>query len=117
ATCARCPETTRLVEAVPGMRTAFFSLLAPGKSIPPHRGPWRGILRYHLGLLVPEPRGRCGIRIGDRVVHWREGESLLFDDSYEHEVWNDTGGWRAVLVLDVLRPLAPPFDAWNARLV
>jgi len=117
ATCARAPETTRLVESVPGMRSAFFSLLAPGKRIPPHRGPWRGVVRYHLALRVPEPRERCALRVGPHVVYWREGEGVLFDDSVEHEVWNETDGWRAVLVLDVVRPLAPPFDVLNAWLV
>ena len=117
ATCARCPETARLVEQVPGMRTAFFSVLAPGKRIPAHRGPWRGVLRYHLGLVVPEPSERCTIRVGTHLLNWHEGESLLFDDAVEHEVWNDTAGWRVALVLDVLRPLAPPFDRINARIV
>jgi len=54
ANCARCPETTQLVESIPGMKTAFFSILAPGKHIPPHRGPYKGVMRYHLGLKVPE---------------------------------------------------------------
>lgn len=111
--CARCPETTRLVEAVPGMKTAFFSILAPGKHIPAHRGPFKGVIRYHLGLLVPEPAERCRIRVGTEIRHWREGKSLVFDDTYEHEVWNDTGGRRAVLFLDVVRPLRFPASTFN----
>jgi len=115
--CRRCPETTRLVEAVPGMKTAFLSILAPGKHIPAHRGPFKGVIRYHLGLLVPEPAERCRIRVGDEVRHWREGESLLFDDTYEHEVWNDTAGRRAVLFLDVVRPLRFPASTFNALIL
>ena len=111
--CRRCPETTRLVEAVPGMKTAFFSILAPGKHIPPHRGPFKGVIRYHLGLLVPEPAERCRIRVGTEIRHWREGQSLVFDDTYEHEVWNDTAGRRAVLFLDVVRPLRFPANTFN----
>ena len=115
--CARCPETTRLVEQVPGMTTAFFSILAPGKHIPAHRGPYKGVLRYHLGLKVPEPREQCRIRVGDEVRHWEEGVSLIFDDTYDHEVWNDTGGERAILFLDVLRPLPPRYDLFNRSII
>ena len=115
--CARCPKTTQLVESVPGMRTAFFSILAPGKHIPAHRGPYKGVLRYHLGLKVPEPAMRCRIRVNDEYAHWREGESLLFDDTYDHEVWNDTDGERAVLFMDVVRPLAEPWDTINQGII
>lgn len=113
ANCARCPRTTELIEQVPGMTTAFFSILAPGKHIPAHRGPYKGVLRYHLGLKVPEPAEKCRIRVGDRIEHWNEGESLAFDDTYDHEVWNETGGERAILFLDVKRPLPEPLSSMN----
>jgi beta-hydroxylase len=116
ANCRRCPETTRLVEAVPGMQTAMFSILAPGKHIPPHDGPYKGVLRYHLGLLVPEPEERVGIRVGGREAHWTEGESLVFDDTFEHSAWNDTDSTRVVLFLDVVRELREPMKTVN-RLV
>jgi len=111
--CERCPETTGLVEGVPGMKTAFFSILAPGKHIPAHRGPYKGMMRYHLALRVPEPRERCRIRVGQEVAHWEEGKSLLFDDTYDHEVWNDTDGVRVVLFLDVERPMRFPASLVN----
>jgi aspartyl/asparaginyl beta-hydroxylase (cupin superfamily) len=117
ANCARCPETARLVEAVPGMTTAMFSILAPGKHIPPHDGPYKGVLRVHLGLVVPEPVDRCGIRVGGEVAHWREGASLVFDDTYTHEAWNDTDGTRVVLFLDVIRELRPPLSTLNRWLI
>jgi beta-hydroxylase len=113
ANCARCPETTRLVEAVPGMCTAMFSILSPGKHIPEHTGPYKGVIRYHLGLRVPEPRGACRIRVGDEIRSWEEGRSMIFDDTYEHQVWNDTDGIRAVLFLDVVRPLRFPMNVVN----
>lgn len=111
--CARCPRTTELIEQVPGMTTAFFSILSPGKHIPPHRGPYKGVLRYHLGLKVPDPAEKCRIRVADEIVHWEEGDSMVFDDTYNHEVWNETNGERAILFLDVKRPLRQPLAAVN----
>lgn len=105
ANCARCPETTRLLEEIPGMTTGFFSILYPGKHIPEHRGLYRGFLRYHLGVKIPEPASSCGIRVGEETAHWEEGKSLMFDDTYPHEAWNRTDGIRVVLFVDVIRPL------------
>ncbi len=113
ANCARCPETTRLVKAVPGMYTAFFSILAPGKHIPLHRGPYNGLLRAHLGMIVPEPAERCRIEVGGETRHWQTGKVMVFDDTYKHQVWNDTDGTRVVLFLDVCRPLKWPGSLLN----
>ncbi len=115
--CARCPETTRLIDRIPGMQTAMFSILAPRKRIPPHDGPYKGVLRYHLGLLVPEPEEQVGIKVGGQVAHWHEGKSLVFDDTFEHEVWNDTDETRVVLFLDVVRPLREPMRTVNAIVI
>jgi aspartyl/asparaginyl beta-hydroxylase (cupin superfamily) len=115
--CARCPQTAQLLEGVPGLTTAFFSILSPGKYIGEHRGPWRGVLRYHLALAVPEPGSAAGIRVGGEVAHWVEGHSLLFDDGYPHEAWNDTEGVRVVLFVDVLRPLRPAAARVNRALI
>lgn len=104
--CARCPITSRIVASIPGMQTAFFSILAPRARIAPHRGPHAGLLRYHLGLVVPSVDDRCGIRVHDQILRWRVGRSLVFDDTYEHEAWNETDGVRAVLFVDFERPLA-----------
>ncbi len=114
ANCARCPQTARLVASVPGMKTAMFSILAPGKHIPDHCGPYKGVVRYHLGIKVPRDRENCRIRIGGEFATWGEGESLCFDDTYEHEVWNDTDEERVVLFLDVVRPMRWPMRAVNA---
>jgi beta-hydroxylase len=115
--CARCPETARLLEQVPGMTTAFFSILSPHKHIPDHRGPYKGVLRYHLALMVPEPRDACRIRVDDEYANWEEGRSLLFDDSYDHEAWNDSDGVRVVLFMDVVRPLRAPVKQLNAFVI
>ncbi len=111
--CRRCPQTHRLLRQVPGLVHAMFSILAPGKHIPAHRGAYGGLIDCHLGLLVPQPAEQCRIRVGDEHRHWREGKLLAFDDSHEHEVWNDTTGPRAVLLMYVVRPLPFPLDRIN----
>ena len=117
ANCRRCPKTAALLDSIPGLVTGFFSILAPGKHIPPHRGPWRGVLRYHLALKVPEPASASGIRVGGEEAHWEQGKSLLFDDGYTHEAWNGADDVRVVLFCDVLRPLRPPADQANRALI
>lgn len=102
--CALCPDTARILEQIPGLRSAWFSILAPGYRIPPHLGPTRAVVRCHLGLRVPADNDNCWIRVDREVRHWREGECLIFDDTFEHEVRNDTDESRAVLFIDVDRP-------------
>jgi aspartyl/asparaginyl beta-hydroxylase (cupin superfamily) len=109
----RCPETMRLLAAIPGCTTAFFSILSPHKHIPPHRGAWAGVLRLHLALMVPEPPEQCRIRIADQLHTWQEGRCLVFDDTYNHQVWNDTDGYRVVLFVDFERPLRWPLRSLN----
>ena len=112
AFCARCPRTTALLDRIPGLFEAFFSILEGGKSIPAHEGPYRGYLRYHLGLVVPE-KDPPSIRLKDQVYTWKEGESVLFDDSWDHEVYNKAGSDRVVLIVDVRRPMPLPLAAVN----
>jgi ornithine lipid ester-linked acyl 2-hydroxylase len=99
--CARCPRTTQLVEAIPGMTTAGFSCLHPGTHILPHRGYTHDVLRCHLGLLVPPG---CSMRVGGETREWQEGRCLVFDDTSEHEVWHRGEQARVVLLLDFARP-------------
>jgi beta-hydroxylase len=115
--CARCPETVRVLKLIPGMKSAMFSILAPRKHIPEHRGMYKGILRYHLGLIVPGADGSCKIRVGNDKRSWREGKSLIFDDSHPHEVWNDCDSYRVVLFVDFLRPLPFPLSLVNRSIV
>lgn len=98
------PETCAIVSKIPGIYKAFYSVLEPGKSIPVHHGPYRGYLRYHLGIKVPKNQPPS-IRIKDEIYHWKERESLLFDDTWDHEVRNESKEERVVLILDLLRPL------------
>jgi aspartyl/asparaginyl beta-hydroxylase (cupin superfamily) len=103
--CAQCPQTSTVLAKLPGLQNAWFSILAPGYRIPPHRGPTRALVRCHLGLRIPQHSERCWIRVDQQIYHWREGECVLFDDTYEHEVHNDTAEFRAVLFLDIDRPM------------
>lgn len=114
--CNECPDTARVLQNIPGMKTAFFSILSPGKKIAPHRGPYQGVMRYHLPLLVPR-QGECGIRVGDEIASFQEGVALMFDDTYEHEVWNNTEETRVVLFLDIMRPMKFPFNVFNSAMV
>jgi ornithine lipid ester-linked acyl 2-hydroxylase len=96
-----CPETTKLVESIPGMVTAGFSRLEPGTHIKPHVGYTNAVLRCHLGLIVPDG---CCMRVGDEIRTWHEGKTLVFDDTTEHEVWNRSDKVRIILLIDFKRP-------------
>jgi len=108
-----CPETWRICQNIPGLITVMYSILEPGKHLPPHRGPYNGVLRLHLGLVVPEPRDQLGIRVEDQLYRWREGEVVVFDDAYEHEAWNRTSQTRVVLFVDFRKPLRFPANVVN----
>jgi ornithine lipid ester-linked acyl 2-hydroxylase len=114
--CARCPATAALLHRIDGMKSGFFSIMRPGTHLQPHRGHYAGVLRYHLGLLVPDVE-RCRIRVGDTIAHWQEGRSLIFDDTFEHEVWNDSDGVRVVLFVDFARPLPMPLALLNNLMI
>jgi aspartyl/asparaginyl beta-hydroxylase (cupin superfamily) len=107
AVCERAPETAELVESLPIARipgrapAVFFSILKAGKRIPPHTGVTNIRSIVHLGLVVPPG---CGFRVGNEVRQWREGEAFVFDDTIEHEAWNESEEDRAVLILDCWNP-------------
>lgn len=101
---ALCKETCDILDNIPNLIQAFFSILEPGKSIPRHEGPYLGYLRYHLALHVPShnpPR----LYVNSQEHIWQAGEAVLFDDSWPHEVINESHDFRAVLIIDVLRPM------------
>ncbi|MDQ2878106.1 MAG: aspartyl/asparaginyl beta-hydroxylase domain-containing protein [Pseudomonadota bacterium] len=104
---AACPITAATVSRIPGLNSAFFSILAPGTHIPAHRGVTKGLITCHLGLIVPKD-GDVRMRVDNRIVRWAEGETLVFDDTYDHEVWNDTEHTRVVLLVQIERPLRNP---------
>lgn len=108
ANCARAPITAALIEKVPGLVTASFSVMEAGGHIPRHWGMTKGMLTYHLGLQVPRDFENCRMHVeeGERrhVIAWTEGQSVIFDDMFNHEVWNDTGDDRYLLLIQIKRP-------------
>lgn len=103
--CARAPRTAELVREIPDLNSAFFSILEPGAVIPRHRGVSRGLVTSHLGLIVPAAHQKCTMLVEDTAVHWQAGQWLFFDDSYVHEVHNDTEDRRVILLIQTKRPM------------
>lgn len=108
----KCPTTAATLDQIPGLFQAFFSILEGGKSVPAHCGPYRGYIRYHLGLVVPK-ENPPSLRLKDQTYTWKEGESILFDDSWDHEVINRCAEDRVVLIVDVRRPMPLPLAGIN----
>jgi aspartate beta-hydroxylase len=102
----RCPTLAALIAAAPDVLSASFSFLAPGKHIPAHRGPFRGVLRGYLVLSMPkraDGSAAAVLKIDQQEYRLDDGQFLLWDDTFEHEVWNDSDAVRIVLLLDIRR--------------
>ncbi len=116
----RCPTVAALLHDAPEVVSAIFSFLAPGKHIPEHRGPFRAILRYHLMLSMPndaDGKPACVMNIDGEPYRLGDGESLLWDDTYRHEVWNRSDRVRIALLLDVWRKDMPMDIALLSRAI
>jgi aspartyl/asparaginyl beta-hydroxylase (cupin superfamily) len=104
---ARCPQTMAALAEAPMPHIAgrspmaLFSLLRPGTHIKPHNGLLNTRLICHVPLIVPPG---CRLRVGNEVREWEEGKALIFDDSIEHEAWNEGSGTRVVLLFEIWRP-------------
>ena len=120
ANCARCPATAAALEAVPLLDvpgkapTVMFSILDPRTRIPPHTGSINARTTVHLPLVVPDG---CGFRVGAETRAWKVGEAWAFDDTIEHEAWNDSDRPRAILILDVFNPLLTEAERAVVRVV
>jgi beta-hydroxylase len=108
-----CPETTALIERIPGLQYAMFSVLRPDKHIPAHRSLYSGVLNCHLALRIPQPRESCALRVAGETRHYEEGRMLIFNDLNLHEAWNRSEEVRVVLLMYVVRPLPFPISAVN----
>jgi beta-hydroxylase len=99
-----CPRTVALLEEIPTVKAAMFAVLEPGAKLNPHRDPFAGSLRYHLGLVTPNSDA-CFIEVdGERLV-WRDGVPIMFDETFIHWAQNKTELARVILFCDVERPL------------
>jgi aspartyl/asparaginyl beta-hydroxylase (cupin superfamily) len=120
ANARHCPKTLEAIAGmdqptVPGASpVAMFSLLAPRTKIPPHTGVANTRLVCHLPLIVPP---NCGFRVGATTREWRVGEAFVFDDTIEHEAWNDSDELRVVLIIDLWAPALSPGDRRSAAAV
>jgi len=101
---ALCPETVKLLNSIPSVKAAMFALLPPGSKLNPHRDPFAGSLRYHLGLITPNSDD-CRIFVDGEMHAWRDGKDVVFDETYVHWAENRTDQTRVILFADVERPL------------
>jgi len=103
----RCPKTMRALENIPQCMipgrtpSILFSQLRPGAHIPPHNGYINARLICHLPLIVPD---QCRFRVGNDTRAWKKGEAFVFDDTIEHEAWNNSGETRVILLFEIWRP-------------
>ena len=114
--CLEFPETMKILDAEKNIVSAYFSVIGPKKMLMPHEGPWCGVLRMHLGIKVPTDGKGCSLLVNKEEYRWKEGEVVVFDDTYEHFAVNMTDNTRVVLFLDYMRPLPRPLS-WINHLV
>jgi beta-hydroxylase len=107
-----CPQTTALLAGIPSVHAAMFAVLPPGARLPSHRDPFAGSLRYHLGLSTPNSE-LCRIFVDGELYYWKDGEAVIFDETYIHRAENQTNTTRLILFCDIERPLSNPM----ARLI
>ncbi len=106
-------NTHQLISKINGIKTVFFSVFLPQAHLQPHRGPYKGILRYHLGLIIPKDELKCSLFIDHKELHWKAGNAFMFDDTYMHEATNFSNESRVVLFIDVKRKLKFPYNYMN----
>lgn len=112
-----CPITRNSLTKIAGFKSAMFSILSAKQTIPPHRGPFKGLMRIHLGLIVPnKPNQECYIKVDGIKKSWKYGKTIMFDDTHIHAAYNETSEDRVVLFIDVLRPLPFPLAFLNKLL-
>lgn len=110
-----CPQTVALLKSIPSVKAAMFALLPPGSKLNPHRDPFAGSLRYHLGLITPNSDD-CRIFVDGEMHAWGDGKDVVFDETYVHWAENKTDQTRVILFADVERPLrAGWMNAINRR--
>lgn len=112
---AMCPQTVALLKQIPTVKAAMFASLPPGSRLVRHRDPYAGSLRYHLGLTTPNSPA-CFIEVDGQRYHWKDGEAVMFDETFIHYAENTTDHQRVILFCDVERPLHFAPMRWLNRL-
>ena len=113
AHCARCPRTAAVLDTIPMMDcagyapTVLFSILSPRTHIPPHSSVTNARLVVHVPLIAPP---HCRFRVGNEIREWKYGEAWVFDDTIEHEAWNDSDELRAIMMIDIWNPFLTPAE-------
>jgi beta-hydroxylase len=110
-----CPNTVALINKIPSIKGAMFTMLPPGARLVKHRDPYAGSLRYHLGLVTPNS-DECYIDVDGQKYSWRDGEAVIFDETFIHFAENRTDKNRIILFLDVKRPVNFFLVDWFNRL-
>jgi beta-hydroxylase len=113
---ALCPKTVALVQSIPGIHGAMFAVLPPGGTLVRHRDPYAGSLRYHLGLVTPNANS-CRIFVDGQEYYWKDGEDVMFDETYIHHAENNSDVTRLILFCDVERPMKIGPMRWFNHLV
>lgn len=101
---ALCPKTVALLQSIPSVKAAMFAELPPGATLNPHRDPYAGSIRYHIGLSTPND-DNCYIEVDGQRFSWRDGQPVFFDETFIHEAHNQTSTNRLILFCDVERPM------------
>lgn len=113
---ALCPASVELVSKIPSLNAAMFALLPPGAKLGAHRDPFATSLRYHLGLVTPNSPD-CNIVVDGERYYWRDGEPVVFDETYIHTAENRSNVMRLILLCDIERPLSNRFVRWFNRTI
>jgi len=108
---ALCPRAAELVNTIPSLNAAMYALLPPGARLGAHRDPFATSLRYHLGLVTPNSPD-CYIAVDGEPYYWKDGEGMVFDETYVHTAENRTPTTRIILLCDIERPLTNRFVRW-----
>ncbi|MFC0268662.1 lipid A hydroxylase LpxO [Kushneria aurantia] len=113
-----CPRTTEILAGIPSVKAAMFAELPAGSTLMKHRDPYAGSIRYHLGLRTPND-DRCRINVDGVDYSWRDGEAVLFDETFIHYARNDSEQDRLILFCDIERPMkyrwAGAVNRWFSR--
>jgi beta-hydroxylase len=111
---AAVPDTYEAICRIPGVHTALFSILAGGAEIEPHRGSAAGVIRFHYPLIVPKEPEKCWMEAGGHHFFWQEGVPIVFDDTREHWVKNQTEETRVVLIIDFNADMPFPVNLFTS---